>query len=511
MEPAKTHSPPLLEVNDISKRFGPVKALDRVSFSLSKGEILALCGENGAGKSTIVKILMGLQQPDDGSISINGRRETIDNPRIGQSLGIALVSQELSLAPELSVLDNIWLGSSRVGFLHKQQALRQRAEAVVDRLGFTSDILDRPVWSLSIAERQLVEIARNLCRDARILILDEPTATLSDSNIECLFSALNRLSQDGVGIIYITHRLNEVFELCDRVTVLRNGMVVGGAEMTDIDKPHLVRLMIGTDLHNIYPPKRISGLQKLQPSLVVNRLSIKDKLKDISFEVEPGEILGIAGQIGSGAAELVRAIAGLIPAAQAQLRLHGNEISLRSRSTMSQLGFDFVSEDRALEGIFLDRPVWENLTAVQLSCCTPFGLFKRQSALSQAQFRSQKVGVDHRRFFHSASTLSGGNQQKLAFGRCLREHGESSTPRVLLMCEPTRGVDVGARADLYQLMREFSAQGYALILHTTDIEELLGMSDRIITLYRGASVNHYSSIDFNAEQILLDITNATIQ
>lgn len=501
----------LLEMNDISKRFGPVKALDRVSFTLGRREILALCGENGAGKSTIVKILMGLLQPDDGSIAIGGRHERIDNSRIGQSLGVALVSQELSLAPELSVLDNIWLGSNRVSFFHKKRALRERAASAIDRLGFSSDVLDTPVRLLSIAERQLVEIARNLCRDAKILILDEPTATLSDSNIEHLFSALNRLKQDGVGIIYITHRLNEVFDLCDRATVLRNGRVVGGAKVTDIDKSDLVRLMIGADLHNIYPPKRSPDLPRLEPSLVVDKLCIKGKLADISFQVEPGEILGIAGQIGSGASELVRTIAGLVPEARARVRLHGNEISLRSRPKMSQMGFDFVSEDRATEGIFLDRPVWENLTAVQLSCCTSFGLFRRKSALSQAQIRSRRVGVDQRRFFNSASTLSGGNQQKLAFGRCLREHRETSTPRILLMCEPTRGVDVGARADLYQLMREFTDQGYALILHTTDIEELLGMSDRIITLYRGATVNQYASIDFDAQQILLDITNASVQ
>ncbi len=498
----------LLAVAGISKRFGVVQALDEVSFSVRAGEVHAICGENGAGKSTLVKILMGVYQPDAGEIRIADRAVHIGSPRRGQSLGIALVSQELSLAPDLDVEDNIWLGSNRVPFFHRSRELHRRAAEVLASLGMDESMLSRRVSALSLAERQLIEIARNLCRESKVLILDEPTATLSDNDIERLFIAMRGVREQGHAVVYITHRLGEVFEICDRVTVLRNGRLIATHDTASIDRSHLIEEMIGGRLEALYPEPDTATDERV---LDVRDLSVPGALRSLSFNVAKGQILGIAGQIGSGANEITRALAGLIPGASGALVLRGNPTPLAGRGAMLAAGIEFVSEDRAGESIFAGRAVAENLLATRLAQLTRLGMVSRAPFDQAARNAAKLVGVDPVRLPHPISVLSGGNQQKTIFGRFL-DH--SRTPEgkrdvgLILMNEPTRGVDVGARSDLYQLMREYCKLGFSIVMYSTDLEELLGMSDEIITLYRGEQIGRYTRAEANLPRVLADITHA---
>lgn len=499
---------PLLSVSGVSKRFGAVEALKQVSLQAYAGEVLAICGENGAGKSTLMKVLMGIHQPDSGHIEIDGRQMQIANPRMGQSRGIALVSQELSLAPDLSVEDNIWLGSVRVPFLHRTSELRRRAAEALAALGFDADaVLSRPVGELSIAERQLVEIARNLCRDARVLLLDEPTATLSDSDIERLFQAIAGLRAKGCAVMYITHRIAEVLQICDRATVLRNGEVVGTEPTSRLDRSRLVEMMIGQRLGDVYQHEKRSAPAAAEPLLSVRNLVVPGSVSGISFDVYPGQIVGIAGQIGSGAAEVVRAIAGLVPAARGRLSLKGREQAIRSRAAMREAGIAFISEDRAAEGLFLRRPIRENLVAASLAELCTAGYLSPSRLDGRAAAVAAEVGVDAARLAQPAGVLSGGNQQKLAFGRCLAPQGDR-VPSLILMNEPTRGVDIGARAELYKIMRGLCRRNFGLLMHTTDLEEMLGLADVILTMYRGRLVKIYPGDRATLATLITDITHS---
>jgi ABC-type sugar transport system ATPase subunit len=504
---------PLLSVRQVSKRFGVIQALQNVSISAESGGVLGLCGENGAGKSTLVKILMGVYRPDAGSIHLDGKPVVVRSTRQGQELGIALVSQELSLANDLSVEDNIWLGSTRVPLLHRSRALRRRAAESVATLGLDPRILDRQVGELSLAERQLVEIARNLCRDARLLILDEPTATLSDSDIAKLFAAIRGLAAQGRAVIYITHRLGEVFEICDRVTVLRNGRVAGAHAVADIDRGRLIEDMIGRRFETMYPEHAPSASA---PGVVldVRGLTIPSVAYDVSFVVPAGRIIGIAGQIGSGAAEVIRALAGLVPEATGSVTWRGRPLRVGSRADMLRAGFAFVSEDRGGEGVFRNLSIRNNLVVTAARELSPLWLDRVRTLDGAARYAAQRVGLDASRLRHLVSQLSGGNQQKVVFGRFLDRRqidagpGNGRAPGLLLMNEPTRGVDVGARSDLYRLMREYCRNGFGLVMYSSDLEELLGMSDEIITMYRGRISGRYPGGHGCIAEVLADITHA---
>ena len=509
----------VLTVADVSKRFGAVTALTDVSFALAAGEIRAVCGENGAGKSTLVKILMGLVTPDTGTITLDGVRVEIRSAQQAQSLGLGLVAQELSLAPRLSIVDNIWLGSPRVPLVYRIPHLRQAAANALGLLGVGDWNLDTPVAALSIGQRQIVEIARLLARDARVLILDEPTATLNDSEIERLLTVLKRLKAEGRSVIYISHRLGEVFELCDSVTVLRNGahvatMRVGlaGRPRADETKPvaevtraGLVELMLGRSFKEMYPASQ-AATADATTSLQVTNLVVPGSVHGLSFAATRGRILGLAGQIGSGASAVTRALAGLVPDARGEVLVAGRPLTLGSAPSAVAHGIVFLSEDRAGEGLFHQLAVAENMVAQTLARFRPRGLLDWTGLKAEAGARGRRVGVDPSRLAARAGTLSGGNQQKTLFGRALK----SDTTAILLLNEPTRGIDVGARADIYQLMRQLCGAGYTLVVTSSDLEELTAMSDRIITLYRGRAVAAYDGAAIDAAQILIDITHPTV-
>jgi ribose transport system ATP-binding protein/rhamnose transport system ATP-binding protein len=490
----------VLGVRGLSKSFGAIAALKHVSLDIAAGEVRAICGENGAGKSTLVKILTGVYRPDAGSVTVNGEPCVIASPRHAQELGIALVAQELSLCPDLSVEDNIWLGSVKVPFFHKQAWLRERARAALDLLGASHIKLDAPVGALAIGERQLVEIARMLTRDARVLILDEPTATLTDLEIERIFAALAAIKREARSIIYITHRLGEVFRICDTVTVLRNGELVATDRVAALDRQTLIERMLGRSFVEMYPEApRADGA----PALVVEDLSVPGRVDRFSISVPRGKIVCLAGQVGSGAAEIVCALAGLVHNASGEVLVDGKPLRLGSSARALQRNLMFVSGDRAEEGVFRRLKVSDNLVATRLGAFARGGLLLRRALRTAAAKLAGEVGVDRRRLHAFADELSGGNQQKLAFGRTIGD-GE---PGVLLMNEPTRGVDVGARAEIYRLIRQFCDDGHCLVMASSDIEEVLGMSDVIVTMYRGRQVASYRRDTATMQQVLADITH----
>jgi len=491
---------PVLGVRHVSKSFGPIAALKDISLDIEPGEIRGICGENGAGKSTLVKILTGVYRPDEGTVLVCGKTVTVATPRQAQELGIAIVSQELSLCPDLSVEDNIWLGSLRVPFLHKRPELRRRAAEALALLGADHIGLDALVASLSMGERQLVEIARLLTRNARVLILDEPTATLTDVEIERIFAALVALKRQGRSVLYITHRLAEVYAICDRVSVMRNGELVATSALDGLDRAALIEMMLGRPSGEMYPEEaRARGA----PALVVQQLALPGAVENFAMTVRRGEIMCIAGQVGSGAAEIVSALAGLVHEASGQVTVNDRPLKLGSSARAARLGIMFVSGDRAAEGVFRRLSVLHNLVATRLADHSLFGFLHGGALKSAAGRLAARVGIDGRRLGSRAEDLSGGNQQKLAFGRSIERQANG----VLLMNEPTRGIDVGARAEIYRLMRTFCEEGYALVMASSDLEEIVGVGDVVITLYRGRIVGQYRRSEVTMYRVVADITH----
>jgi ABC-type sugar transport system ATPase subunit len=493
-------SPPRLAVRGVGKRFGQFIALEDVSLQLARGEIRALCGGNGAGKSTLMKILSGVIRPSEGTITIDGRLVEFRSPIDAQRAGLALVAQELSLAPDLSIHDNLWLGHASAPMRRQTGVTGQKARSALASVGLDHLDLATKVRALSIAERQLLEIARGLVRNASLLILDEPTATLSDSEISRVFDAVRALKARGCSVIFITHRMGEVYQLCDTVTVLRNGRLIVTEPVAAMPRESLLELMLGRKLTDIYPRH---STQPGDEILTVRGLAVPGVVHGVSLEAHAGQILGVVGQIGSGAIETVRALAGLAHDAIGEVRVHGATLKLGSAPAAAASGVRFVSEDRAEEGIFLHLPAGTNLVATRLADAAAQGGFLRPASLRKAAVAlASQVGFDTQRLDMPASTLSGGNQQKLAVGRCANRN----TAGVILMNEPTRGVDMGARAEIYQMLRRFCDEGNAIVLASTDIEEVIGLVDRVVTLYRGRIVGTHQHPGIVETTLLSEIT-----
>jgi ribose transport system ATP-binding protein/rhamnose transport system ATP-binding protein len=484
----------------LCKSFGAIAALKDVSLDIAPGEIRAICGENGAGKSTLVKLLTGVYRPDSGSVTVSGEARAIATPRQAQELGIAFVAQELSLCPDLSVEDNIWLGSVKVPLLHKRAEFTRRAREALELLGAGHIPLTALAGQLAMGERQLVEIARMLTRDARVLILDEPTATLSDIEIERIFAALSALRREGKSVIYITHRLAEVFQICDRVSVLRNGELVDTLDVSAIDRKALIEMMLGRPFAEMYPqPRAAAGAA----ALVVEDLCVPGSVERFCISVPKGKIVCIAGQVGSGAVEIVNALAGLVHDARGKIHVEGTLLTPGSAARALKSNIMFISGDRAEEGIFRRLRAFDNLVATRLADYVTCGVLRRRALRTTAAALARQVGVDRRRLFSPADELSGGNQQKLAFGRCVDRRASG----VLVMNEPTRGIDVGARADIYRIMREFCDQGYAVVMTSSDLEEIAGLGDTVITMFRGRQVGAYAREDVTVARVVADITH----
>ncbi len=492
---------PLLTLRSVTKRFGEVTALDRVDFDLRRGEIHALLGENGAGKSTLIKILGGIHTPEAGTIHVDGRELSVSGVGDADRLGIRIIHQELSLAPNLSVAENIYLGreTTRFGWLSRGRMVRA-AETLVDELGLAEL---RPVRTLvsemSVARRQLVEIARALSSDARILVLDEPTSSLSKAETEALFVTLGRLRSQGVGIIYISHRLEEITRMADRVTVLRDGLSIGTQRIAEVDQRQLVRWMVGRDIadHFRRPARQAGGV-----ALEVKHLRAP-KVRDVSFSVRSGEILGIAGLVGAGRSELARAIFGIAPIAGGEIRVGGKRVRVRSPRQALNAGIVLVPEDRQLEGLVMLQTVAFNLALPWvrqwISWCMP-NARKRRGIVRRA---IDSFGIKVADPEQPMDTLSGGNQQRVLVGRWM-EH----RPKVLILDEPTRGVDVGAREEMFRIIGSLVESGMAVVLISSDLAEVINVSHRVVVYRDGRVLETVDAAKTTQEEIMTRLTGA---
>jgi ABC-type sugar transport system ATPase subunit len=495
--------PVLLEIVDVSKSYGSVKAVQGLSLDVRVGEVHAICGHNGAGKSTLVKTLVGLVRPDEGVIRFDGEELALRNPHEAQAHGIALVNQELSLVPELTVEDNIFLGGIDVPILYRRRRLSEQARTVLDRLGLRHVRLGTPVEALAIGERQLVEIARLLVRDARLLILDEPTATLSKPEIERVFRATRELVAQGRSVIFVSHRLDEVFELCDRVTVLRDGKRVGTHEITAIDRRSLIDHMLGEMEGAKAHAEHEHSLQGSGSEVVrIDRLHVPGSVEEISLSLESGIITGLAGQVGSGTSTVLRALGGLVPNASGAIEVAGRRVLLNTPRRAAAAGVLYIPNDRQREGLFLGQTVERNLTVTRLRRLSRLGVLLRRRIHRSARELATMASVPLDRLGAPAQSLSGGNQQKVLLTRALQLEGTA----LLALDEPTRGVDVGGRAEIHNLIRETARRGTAVIFSSTELDEVLDLADVVVTIFAGRIVSVVPRAGASASAILADMT-----
>jgi ribose transport system ATP-binding protein len=491
---------PILKMTGVRHSFGAVRALDGVDFELLPGEVMALLGENGAGKSTLVKIMGGLIDPDAGTITVAGEHTHIGSPRRARELGIAVSSQEPSVVGALSAAENVFLGGVPFAGPWASRRLARAARPFLASAGLEDLDPLTSVGSLSVARRQLVELARLLARDARILILDEPTAALADNEIELVKRTVTRLAGEGLSVVYVTHRLGEVFEIADRVTVMRNGQVRLRAATATLTMDAVVEQIVGRHLDEMYPPRsRAIG----DVALRVEGLSLHGLEAPVSFDVHAGEIMGLAGQTGSGNGLLLRAIAGVTPAEHGHVRLGAAVLPpAHTLRRAMRSGLAYCSADRKLDGIFAELAVAANLSAPAVDRISRAGWISRAAEARMASEIAGRFALSRSRLRHPAGTLSGGNQQKVALGKWL-----SISPKVLLVEEPTRGVDVGARAEIYRHLRSLAESGLAVLFASTDLDEVSGLSDTVGTLFRGRLVRLAAAANLTQEELLHDITH----
>jgi ribose transport system ATP-binding protein len=490
-------APPFLELRGILKRFPGVLALNGVSLDVGAGEVHALIGENGAGKSTLIKVIAGVYQSDAGEIRIDGRPASIRNPHRAQALGISTIFQEFTLAPDMTVAENIFLG---------REPLRIPALSIVDRremIRRTRDVLavldphidpDAPVRHLGVAQQQMVEIAKALSLDARLIIMDEPTATLTSHEIDRLFGAIDRLKRRGVAVLYVSHRLDEVKAICDRATILRDGAYVATVPVASTTIDEMIRLMVGRDLKDKFPKIATTPGEEV---LRVEQLSRRDVLHGVSFSVRHGEIVGIAGLVGSKRTETARAIFGADPVDSGRIYLHGKLVKVGTPADAIAHRIALVPEDRKRHGIFASLSVWENVVISALRQFSRKGILDLRREKQRAQEFVSSLRIMTPDLDKRVLDLSGGNQQKVVIAKWLNTHAE-----VFLFDEPTRGIDVGGKIEVYRLMGELLARGAAIVMISSELPEILGLSDRILVMRDGRICGEFDRADATEEKIL---------
>jgi len=483
----------------ISKSFGPVRVLDGVDFAVAGGEVHALIGENGAGKSTLMKILSGAYGADGGKILIDGEAVTIRSSREAEAFGIAIIHQELNMIPQLSVMDNLFLGRepNRFGVIERHR-MRGESASWLSRVGAGQIDVNRTAETLSIGLQQLVEIAKALSLNTRVLIMDEPTASLTDREIGTLFGIMTDLKSRGVGIVYVSHRMEEIFKICDKVSVLRDGHFVGERLVAETSFDEVVKMMVGRELKERFPRREVSpGPVRLK----VDDLTDEGNITAIHFEVRAGEVLGVSGLIGAGRSEILNALFGVNRKTSGRVLLDGKPLSIEGPADAIAAGIGFVTEDRKSQGLVLGLSLRENVTLVHLEEYARAGIINRKAEDAAVKELMDELQIRARDAELEVKALSGGNQQKVVFAKWL-----AKPPKVLLLDEPTRGVDVGGKAEIYHTINRLAAAGTAIVMVSSELPEVLAMSDRILVMREGRQAAIFDAKATNQEQIITAAT-----
>ena len=499
-------APPTLALVNVSKSFGAVRALQGVTLELHAGEVHALAGENGAGKSTVVKTFAGVHRPDAGEVRVDGEPVAFGGPADAQSAGVAVIYQEPTLFPDLSVAENIFMGRQPRGALGRidRRAMRAETAELFERLGVALDP-EAPARGLSIADQQVVEIAKAISRNARVLIMDEPTAALTGQEVARLFAVTRTLSERGCAVLFISHRLEEIFELCRRVTTLRDGSLVGTDPTAGLTPDDLVRRMVGRDLDALYPKQDV---EPGEVALKVSRLTREGAFTDISFEVRRGEIVALAGLVGAGRSEVARAVFGVDRWDAGSVEVTGRPLPPGSPTAAMSAGLALVPEDRRQQGLVMDMSIERNMGLTQLRTLRRetgrAGLISRRVERSRAADWGLRLQLKYSRLTDLVGVLSGGNQQKVVLAKWL-----ATEPDVLIVDEPTRGIDVGTKAEVHRLLSELAARDLAVLMISSDLPEVLGMADRVLVMHEGRLTAEIPRADATEESVMAAATGRT--
>ena len=487
----------ILELKDVVKTFGGVRALNGVHFQLKKGEIHALMGENGAGKSTFIKVITGVHQPDSGTMLLEGERMTFRNTSDSAKMGIAAIYQHVTSFPDLTVTENIFMGQeikNKLGF-YDWKAMRKRAKELIEPLSKEIDV-NKPMGTLSVAAQQLVEIAKALSRDARILIMDEPTASLTRNECLQLYRIAKDLRDKGVSIIFITHRFEDMYELCSRVTVFRDSTYVGCWDVDKITNHDLVKAMVGRELTAMYPEKTSKVGDVV---LEVDDISKEGYFKNVSFNVRRGEILALTGLVGAGRTEVCQNIYGIMQPDSGEIRLEGKKVNIKSPIDALKLGIGLLPENRQTEGLINELPIYQNVSSATMKQFTKAGKLDVNAEMDNAIKLCKKIQLKANDITAPPSSLSGGNQQKVVVAKML-----SAEQKVLIMDEPTKGIDVGAKYSIYEIMNELACNGYAIIMVSSEMPEVLGVADRVVVMKSGRVTAEFTDMKNLTQEMILE-------
>ena len=487
---------PLLEMHDIGKSFPGVRALDGVSLSLKRGEVLALLGENGAGKSTLIKMLGGAHSPDSGMIRIDGQPVKLINPQAAIEAGVGVIFQEFNLVPGLTAWENIFLGrENRLGFAAKG-AERRRAQELFEQIGVEVPV-DEQCGNLSVAQQQIVEIAKALSQDVRLIVMDEPSAALTPREVDRLFDIIRDLKSRDIGVIYISHRLDEIFEIADRITVLRDGRHVGEESVQTITRQRMIEMMVGREIENEFPKEHHATSEV---RLEVNNLIRGDAVRDVSFNVRRGEIVGFTGLVGAGRTETMRLIFGADRADAGTIELDGNTLTINEPRDAIRSGICLLTEDRKAQGLVLGLSVRENFGLPNLAGLSSSGFVQQRRERDLFGQFVDRLKIKTPSGEQLARNLSGGNQQKVVLAKWLQRNAE-----VIIFDEPTRGIDVGAKYEIYMLMNELAKQGKAIIMISSELPEVLGMSDRIMVMHDGRITGEIENVEAATQEQIMEL------
>lgn len=485
----------ILELKDVVKTFGGVTALSGVQFQLKKGEVHALMGENGAGKSTFIKVITGVHKPDSGVILLEGEKVSFKSTVESQKLGIAAIYQHVTSFPDISVTENIFMGQEIITKFgtYNWPEMRRRAKTYIASLSPDIDVT-KPMSSLSVAQQQLVEIAKALSRNARILILDEPTASLTKHECEELYKVVDRLRDEGVSMIFITHKFEDMYRVATRVTVFRDSQYIGCWDVDKISNAKLIQAMVGRELDQLYPEKTAEIKEEI---FRVEGLSKEGYFKDVSFDVKRGEVLALTGLVGAGRTEVCQTIFGIMKPDSGKIYLEGKEICIKSPVDALNYGIGLLPEDRQLQGLVYELPIYQNVSAPVIDKFVHKGILSEKEEISRAIELCRRIKLKAKDIAAPPSSLSGGNQQKVVFAKLL-----NCDLKVLIFDEPTKGIDVGAKNSIYEIINELAESGYAIIIVSSEMPEVLGMADRIVVMKSGRVTGRFHIEDATQERIL---------